>query len=119
MEFSIIIQKKSRKSRKMRNCEIFLIGVLEKLRVARQDGDNRQVNLCLGSLRGFVHAMGKFKMITRVCEFRLCAVPFDELGFNESLFLLKKYLDKGNSDQQDGYFTRTDYAISVVEGGEP
>ena len=102
----------------MKSIEVYLKSVFNKLGVARQDEEYKQMLLCIGSIRGFIHALGHLGIITKVSEFKACSIPVDELSISSGCRQVLSVLREGYNDKNDGYFSRTEYVIMSSEGGE-
>lgn len=96
----------------------FLFGLVHNMFLARCDCDDKLVAVCLGTVRGYVHALRRFGIATPSSCYRLCALPLDEMSEQRVKREIIKYLDAGFSDMKACSFNATDYAIDVIESME-
>ena len=98
--------------------KLYLIGLVHNMFLARCDCDVKLVAVCLGSVRGYVHALRLLGIVTPSSCYRLCALPLDEMSEKQASREIIKYLDAGFGDMQTCSFNATDYALGVIESME-
>ncbi|MDO4858688.1 MAG: hypothetical protein Q4A17_12170 [Thermoguttaceae bacterium] len=75
----------------------------------KKEGDERESEKMLLSLRGFVHCLGALGIISRRYELLICAQPFNEMTLSHAKFIFKEFFTMGYNSINNG--TESDLEI--------